>query len=303
MPKYIIEGSLDFYNELYKSLDDPINEKIDKNAVNELCLITNAPLTENFVTLGCNHKFNYEAIYNDIYSHKKNYNSMERLAVKQKQIRCPYCRTIHNELLPYIEGYQKVHGVNHFDETQENVSQSYCSPYSDYVKGICCYVPFKINSPDDNSSPPPKCGNCYVKMFQVDGKHYCSSHYSLRIKEVYNANKLKEKMEKKQIALIEKQKIKDEKIKAKLEEKIKKQEEKMKKQSDKKLAKTNNIKNENFIISSSQQSSLNTGEIDETKCIEILKSGKNKGKQCGCKIVSQSFCGRHNKEKSAQEQS
>jgi hypothetical protein len=63
------------------------------------------------------------------------------------------------------------------------------------------------------------------------------------------------------------------------------------------------MKNENVIISSSQQQpNLEPIDIDETKCTQILKSGQNKGKQCGCKIVSQSLCGRHNKTKEVQEQ-
>ena len=96
-------------------------------------------------------------------------------------------------------------------------------------------------------------------------------------------------MDKKQAVMLEKQKIKDEKNKIKLDEKLKKQAEKMN-------AKVNNIKNENVIISSSQH------QAAETKCVQILKSGPNKGKQCGCKIVSQGLCGKHNKTKDVPEQ-
>jgi hypothetical protein len=286
MPKYVVEGDISFYDELYKSLDE---KQIQENQSDEvdLCLITNAPLKENYVTLGCNHKFNYDAIYNDIYCHKKKYNNMERCAVKQKEIRCPYCRTINKGLLPYVDGYQKVHGVNHYNEAEE-LSQVYKNNINtlEYLKGSCCYLPPTSNPTDDILNLPPKCYNCYVKLFQIDEKYYCGLHLRVRMKEIYNANKLKEKNDKKMAIALEKQKIKDEKIKSKLEEKMKKQAEKM-------LAKTNKIKNENVIISSSQQSG--SSEIDETKCVQILKSGPNKGKQCGCKIVNQGLCGRHNK--------
>ena len=58
MDKYIIEGGLDFYEELYKSLDiEETNEKTEED--NNLCLITNQPLTEKSVELNCGHKFNY----------------------------------------------------------------------------------------------------------------------------------------------------------------------------------------------------------------------------------------------------
>lgn len=291
MPKYVIEENVSFYDELYKSLDEP--ETQEETA--ELCLITNNPLKENYVTLDCNHKFNYDAIYNDIYCHKKKYNSMERCAVKQKEIRCPYCRTIHKELLPYVDGYQKIHGVNFYDETQDATNYIY---HSEFKQGVCCYAPTSLNPTDNAIVPPQKCTNCYVKMFQIDNKTYCSNHYRIRTREIYRSNKIKEQMEKKKAVMLEKQKIKDEKTKVKLEEKLKAQAEKLKKQEEKLIAKANKMKNENVVISSSQQPT----EIDQTKCNQILKSGQNKGKQCGCKIVNNGLCGRHNKTTEIQEQ-
>jgi len=296
MPKYVIEGDISFYDELYKSLDEP--ETQDETV--ELCLITNAPLKENFVTLGCNHKFNYDAIYNDIYCHKKNYNSMERCSLKHKEIRCPYCRTIHKKLLPHVHGYQKVHGVNHYDETKDTTNYIY---HSEFKQGVCAYVLPTSNPNGESIAPPPKCPNCYVKMFQIDNKTYCGIHYRIRTSEIYRANKIKEQMEKKKAAMLAKQKIKDEKSKAKIEEKMKKQEEKLKQKAEKMNAKVNKMKNENVIISSyQQQTNSEPVAIDETKCIQILKSGQNKGKQCGCKIVNQSLCGRHYKTKENQDQ-
>ena len=74
--KYNIEGNIDFFAELYKSLDDEDNQ--NKTAEDDnLCLITNQPLTEKYVELNCSHKFNYIPLYNDIYNHKKKYNNME----------------------------------------------------------------------------------------------------------------------------------------------------------------------------------------------------------------------------------
>jgi len=293
MPKYIFEGDISFYDELYKSLDEPESHE----ETTELCLITNAPLKENFVTLGCKHKFNYDAIYNDIYCHKKKYNSMERCAVKQKEIRCPYCRTIHKDLLPYVEGYQKVHGVNHYDETQE--LSNYNIYTSEFKHGVCSYVPTSLNPTNNIIVPQVKCTSCYVKMFQIDNKTYCGVHYRTRTREIYTANKIKEKMEKKNALMLEKQKIKDEKTKAKLEETMKKQAEKLKQKAEKMNTKVNKMKNENVIISSSQQPTSGT---DQTKCVQILKSGPNKGKQCGCKIISHGLCGKHNKTKDIPEQ-
>jgi hypothetical protein len=47
MKKYTIEGGIDFFTELYKSLDDEEDEQKEKN----VCLITNQPLVDKFVEL------------------------------------------------------------------------------------------------------------------------------------------------------------------------------------------------------------------------------------------------------------
>ena len=74
MKKYIIEGGIDFYSELYKSLD--IEENINKiEADNNICLISNLPLTDKYIKLNCGHKFNYIPLYHDIYNHKKKFNN------------------------------------------------------------------------------------------------------------------------------------------------------------------------------------------------------------------------------------
>jgi len=281
MPNYKIEGNVNFYDELYKSLDEPE----DGNDLN-VCLITNKPLEEDCISLSCNHKFNYDAIYNDIFNHKKKYNAMERCAVKSTQIRCPYCRTIQNKLLPPKEGYKNVHGVNFYDDEFENASKNPIS--SILTKGKCCY-----------KYGYPGCHNTYVKTLHLDNNTYCSAHYSHVFKQLYNEKKLKEKQakdQKKALALLEKikaqeekQKVKDEKQKAKEEKQKVKDEEKLKKASEKMQKKSQKEQNENVVISLASSSSPQSG------CIQILKTGKNKGTQCGCKINQDGLCGRHYK--------
>ena len=90
---YIIEGDIDFWNELNDDSDD--KDKIEK------CLLTNSPLSRNYITLPCDHKFNYKPLYNEII-HSKNYQKYNKFPLKSYQIRCPYCRTKHNKLLPWI---------------------------------------------------------------------------------------------------------------------------------------------------------------------------------------------------------
>jgi hypothetical protein len=286
MSKYIIEGNINFYDELYKSLDDKSETTTESD--NQLCLITNTPLIENYVTLECKHKFNYDAIFNDILCHKTKYNSMERNLIKQQELRCPYCRNIQKSLLPYVEGYKKVHGVNYYDETCETSKyNSYCYG-SDYLVGKCEYYSIaKDANNNDVQDISHNCYNKYVKLLDSTGKCYCYLHYKTTVKKIEYDKKLKEKMEKKQALILEKQKAKEEKQKLKEEkQKMKEDQAKLnKEQKSKKLVK--NVQNENVIISSSCQN------IDETKCVQILKVGKNKGKQCFCKIYKDGFCLRH----------
>ena len=100
MKNIIIEGNIDFYAELYKSLDDDdtkINDDINNN---NICLISKQPLIERFLELSCGHKFNYIPLYNDTINHKLKFNNMEAHGrLKKNKNRCPYCRKIQNKIL------------------------------------------------------------------------------------------------------------------------------------------------------------------------------------------------------------
>ena len=90
MPKYSIEGNLDFYAELYKSLDESGDNKIANNHENNNdCLITNSPLTENYVKLSCGHKFNYVPLFKDLVVRKNKTAAMDTQILKANEIRCP----------------------------------------------------------------------------------------------------------------------------------------------------------------------------------------------------------------------
>jgi len=88
-----------------------IGEKEKKEE--ELCLIDGTQLKDQFVKLKCSHKFNYISILNEIKMQKK-YNNLETQKLNPYQIKCPYCRTIHNGILPYYEILfnKKIRGVN-----------------------------------------------------------------------------------------------------------------------------------------------------------------------------------------------
>ena len=93
---YTIDANISFFDELMN--DDEETETTETAC----CLITNKPLTENFITLKCNHKFNYEAIYNEVINQKTKYNPNEITKLRMSEIKCPYCRQITNNILPYI---------------------------------------------------------------------------------------------------------------------------------------------------------------------------------------------------------
>ena len=124
MKKYNIEGNVNFFAELQKSMNDSDLE----DSLN-VCQITGLPLTDKHVKMKCGHMFNYESIYTEICKQKFEFYSYTldslsqndlqkfRLSGKQYFIKCPYCRSIQTELLPYYEelGLLKKYGVNTSD--------------------------------------------------------------------------------------------------------------------------------------------------------------------------------------------
>ena len=258
MTKYKIEGgSFDFYGELYKSLDE--NESTDKQE--NVCLITQEPLKENHVTLNCNHSFNYLPLYKDIKNFKQKFVSMDTTNLKKTQIRCPYCRKVQNELLPYVDmpGVQKLQGINHYDPTAEF---SHHLNGSGYYFGTCSHV--------------DQCTNQNVTKCNHDQKDYCYYHLSKM-----NRQFKKEELLKKKKAAMELYKA----------EKLKEKEEKKKEKDAQKLA----LKAQKTVLKAQKINAAQSGEnvvIDETICCQILKSGLSKGQQCGAKIYTD---GTHNK--------
>ena len=116
MANYIIEGNVDFFKMINETDENNNveNEIIDdENA--KVCLITNEPLTEYHTTLGCGHSFNYLPLYNEVYTQKKIRNRLEVTQLSKTQIKCPYCRNVQNNLLPFIPLIisTRVDGVNH----------------------------------------------------------------------------------------------------------------------------------------------------------------------------------------------
>ena len=287
--KYNIEGNIDFFSELYKSLDDEDN-KNEIESDNNLCLITNQPLTDKFVELECSHKFNYIPLFNDIYNHKKKFNNMEGTAtsLKVNEIRCPYCRKKQLGVLPYYSQLisTKTHGVNFYDNTVEQYKSN------SYSFGKCEFI---MPSPIINlNNTNCYCNNTYVTKLSCDNKTYCWSHNKLMSKKFEKEKKEKEKETQKKLKQEAKQKEKDEKNKIKENEKLKKASEKLLKKTNAKSKKIylsiTDGEEENIVVSSLTQIQPQT--INEG-CIQIIKTGTNKGNHCGLSIFNECLCKRH----------
>ena len=104
LSKYVVEDNIDFFKEL----NQPFNLTNGMIVTEELCSITGDPLDETFITLQCGHKFNYDALFKDVYQQKLKTNDNEKTRVHIKCIQCPYCRSIHLQLLPHLQNTPKI---------------------------------------------------------------------------------------------------------------------------------------------------------------------------------------------------
>jgi FKBP-type peptidyl-prolyl cis-trans isomerase len=130
-----------------------------------------------------------------------------------------------------------------------------------------------------------KIGYKYAIQFQKvnynDDKCYCWNHKKIVINKYKQEIKEKAKEEK------------EEAKKAKAVEKLKAKEEKQKaKETKQKANKKPKFETENVVLGPSIITDMSGNEIN-LGCIQILKSGPNKGKPCGCKIYSENLCKRH----------
>lgn len=156
---YIIDGDADgsiendFFTQLKNILNlnpnDYINDKIgldkdkdqDKDQVKDqdnYCLLTKEPLDNIHIKLECGHKFNYIPLYREVVMQKTTGMSSTGYyyshSLKRNEIKCPYCRTVQDKLLPYLEydGVNKTTGVN--QPKTLSMSVQTCS-HIEYKKG------------------------------------------------------------------------------------------------------------------------------------------------------------------------
>tara|TARA_Y100000591_G_C21833787_1_gene701266 strand:+ start:1896 stop:2528 length:633 start_codon:yes stop_codon:yes gene_type:complete len=104
-----INESRNLFFDILKEKNEIIN-KLDTNK--NFCLITGEPLETNYIELDCKHCFNYIPIYNEVV-YQKTKRLLDNRFLKTNQIKCPYCRKITNNLLPYFKYYnvKNIYGV------------------------------------------------------------------------------------------------------------------------------------------------------------------------------------------------
>ena len=304
MAKYTIEGGINFYEELYKSLSE--NDSKEEEHNDNVCQITGMPLVDRYITLECNHRFNYGALYKEISKQKytfRTYN-VETLSKSEFKkfneantdyfIKCPYCRCIQFKLLPYYEDseYPMKYGINSLEKTQYDLgfliksnslyNHSYISYGYTFYQGSCC----KIICDKDGINV--FCASKYSSTVVEMNKSFCSYHIREEVKKYKHEQKAKEKIIKKE----ENDKIKQ----AKQLEKEQKQLEKQAKQLEKEEKLKTQKKPKNTVLSQSIQiGEFNDGleNVLENGCSALLKTGVKKGKQCGASINKDGLCLRH----------
>jgi hypothetical protein len=136
-------------------LEDDENGRED---IKERCLISNEILDSNFITLECNHKFNFLGLYNEVVEQKTK-KLLDNSKLKLNEIKCPYCRCITNKLLPYFKYYgnKMIKGVNNPPECCIKLHE-------------CTYIDKSLK----------KCGkNACVTKYGL----YCNSHLKYTMNE------------------------------------------------------------------------------------------------------------------------
>ena len=222
--KYCIEGNIDFYSEI--NSNEGNNDCINYD---KICLITNEPLIDKFVTMECGHKFNYIPLYNDLIKQKYFTNVMEESRLKINEIRCPYCRSISTQLIPFYDNFcimkdvfvRKIVGVNNYNFIEKNDNSYNNFYYREKSLWVCEKLKIekytKQQFKHDVKEAKLKAREEKLKAQEEKLK---AKEEKLKAKEEVKQTKLKAKEEKLRV----KEEVKQTKLKAK-EEKLRAQEE------------------------------------------------------------------------------
>ena len=128
--------NIDFFAELKKIQSTNTTNTIIHTDNIEKCLISNEPLSDYYITLPCNHKFNYLPLLNAcIENNKVQYKKNQQLRTK-----CPYCKRRYKECLPYNPLLEKKRHYNINSPTSAGFSNGKCGYIykSGKNKGLSC---------------------------------------------------------------------------------------------------------------------------------------------------------------------
>lgn len=161
------------------NVDDNNNAIVCNDNVNT-CLITGEPLTDNYITLACNHSFNYIPLMKERaqwrYNYKNKYYCYENKINMNVQTVCPYCRTVTEGILPW---FNQVDGVD-----IEKVKWVNWPKSAWYLKNKCLY----------RFSSGKRKGECCGKgAFEM----FCSQHEKFKDRYDENGNPIVKKKKKK----------------------------------------------------------------------------------------------------------
>ena len=128
---------LNYLNENTENTETTENTENTENT--EKCLISNELLQTNYITLECNHKFNYIELYNEVVEQKTK-KILDNSKLKLNEIKCPYCRSITKNILPYFKYYNNklIKGVNNPQELSIKLNEcQYIEKNSELCKKKC----------------------------------------------------------------------------------------------------------------------------------------------------------------------
>ncbi len=161
---YKVEDGIDFYSAICQP--DVEEENI--------CLITNERLEDDFIKLSCGHSFNYKNLYYDVFNQKINIKfANETMRLKINEYKCPYCRKIQKIPLPEKDGFLKVYPINTTDSNYSIGERCHSSIESlkKYKEGECDVI---------------DCSNKYI--LSKYGHSYCYRHAKLSFQEIIIIN-------------------------------------------------------------------------------------------------------------------
>tara|TARA_Y100000389_G_scaffold205088_1_gene262951 strand:- start:4664 stop:5257 length:594 start_codon:yes stop_codon:yes gene_type:complete len=181
---YIIEDGINFYDEL---------NNIDSDNSGDICMLSGEIFGQNSIELSCGHKFNYLPLYNEIIEQK--FVSGNKNILRVNEFICPYCRSKHKYLLPYIPNTKKIHGIN--IPTKYVMSYKKCSWVLKNGKKKNCLC--------NNNGFESSFGNICEKHYNIENKKMnISSKWNKKMEEYskkYSSSEIREELKKKRLKI------------------------------------------------------------------------------------------------------